>query len=166
MTNTRIPIHSTPSHAVIQEFLHFSTRDGQLCCRVEHLPLPKNIAPDQHVRRHLGWADTAPEGALVHSTSWRYDPQTNALVITWAITPDTRRDLRATPLRDTYIAQGADGAHPVPDGLDLQHVINHAARHLCFLLHSDPNVDTALHHQPALHDALMAFAPDVAGNHQ
>lgn len=152
-----------PVHRVRQELVFFSVRDHELAYRVETLLLPNHIAPDAHIRQHLLWeGDDAPLGAMLHSTSWRYDHDTIAL--TWAITPDLRRDLPVSAVRPAPIAQGTDGANPVPADLNFQQVVNHAARHLAFLAHTDPIVDEALHLQPELHDALLAFAPDVSGN--
>lgn len=153
-------------HNVTQELVFLSTGDdGAIRYRVEHHPLPSYRAPDVHIRKLLGWDEDAPAGALLHSTSWRYDLDTNAVILTWTVIPDPNPESGETRDRVEDIAQGTTGTHPFPDGLTSDHAAAHAIRHTSFLLHTDEVVEDELHHFPALHDALLAYAPDVARGH-
>lgn len=155
----------TATHTIVQEFIYFRVApDGTLHARVEEVPLPAVLAPDEHARQHFGWGPAPAVGALLHSTSWRARPEEAGLVLTWAVLPDPRPDLPAVPVGEPVIAEGTDGAHPVPEDLHPRHVIAHAARHLSFLSHTDPGVRDAIHAHPSMHDAFVAFAPDVAVN--
>jgi hypothetical protein len=149
---------------ISQEIIYFSTPGGVLSSRTERIPFTEGAAPDEEVRAYLGWTGSPPPGSLVHSTSWHFDRATGELVLTWAVTPDPKPGAAVQPVLDAPIAQGADAAHPVPSGLADQAVITHAARHLAFLMETDPEVDAALALQPDLHAALAAFAPALAGN--
>lgn len=152
-------------HRIRQELLYLSVGDdGGVWVRVESVPLPTGAAPDVHARAVLGWHGHGSDGRLLHSTSWRYDTGSSELVLTWAVIPDPAVTGR-WPVR-ADISTGATGTHPVPDGLTIANVAAHAARHMAFLLHHDRTVGVVLHeHHRALHDALLPWSPDVAGEH-
>jgi hypothetical protein len=149
---------------ITQEIIYFSAPGGVLSSRTERIAFTEGASPDAEVRTHLGWTASPPPGSMVHSTSWRFDKATGELILVWAVTPDPQVGVKVTPVEDDPIAQGADAAHPVPVGLDDQAVITHAARHLAFLMATDPEVDAALARQPQLHGALEPFSPALAGN--
>lgn len=146
-------------HFIVNEMVYFSLNESELKARVQYLDLLENISPDQQVRAYLGWDTNAPEGAFLHSTSWRYDYDTNSMLITWAIYPDPS-PTKATQAVDVYIPEDKpDAIHPGVKRGDSVASVAHAARHLAFLRDTDPSLLTSIRHSPALREALENYAP-------
>jgi hypothetical protein len=155
---------ASQTHPVITELVLLSGHPDGLRWRTQRAVLPVGSAPDEHARVLVGWDGAAPAGSLIHSTSWRYDPLSESLILTWAVAPDPD-PASATRLVDGTVAQGSAATEPVPVGLTMESVVAHAARHLAFLSHTDEVVAAAVHHHPHLHDALLGHNSDVAGRH-
>lgn len=133
--------------------------------RQEMLAYEPGLPPDVQVREHV---DAMTEGTstehLVHSTSWHFDGESDELVLTWAVTPDPRPGGDTRPVLGGRVAQGSDAAHPVPSGLGDDAIATHAARHLAFLIETDRAVAEALARDRLLFDALVSYAPALAGS--
>ncbi|HSV65686.1 MAG TPA: hypothetical protein VLJ59_07245 [Mycobacteriales bacterium] len=117
--------------------------------------------PHAAARRLAEVPDSATE-VIVHSTSWRYQPD-GRLVLTYLIYPDPEPAAEATPLTTPRIAHGADPSHPDPPVVLPDHVATHAARHLAWLAHTDPVIAHAVGADPDLWQALRALVPAPAG---
>ena len=104
----------------------------------------------------LRWYDLEPR--VVHSTSWRHAE--GRLVLTYLavaqppaeIAPDT---LVAIPVERTELARG--GATDPPRGIGVVQVIEHALRHLAWLVRDDPVIAQAL---PDWTELLDAYQPE------
>lgn len=153
-------------HHVLNELVFLRVTNGTLCARVLYVPQPTGVAPDAFIRHHLGWNKHAPAGSILHSTSWRYDPEIASIILTWAITPDLREDLPASPVDDFVYKMDVDAVHPAPknDGSRVDSVA-HAARHLAFLRDTDPAILAAIRVNSALRGALNRYEPDIARLH-
>ncbi|QYC42589.1 hypothetical protein Nocox_24930 [Nonomuraea coxensis DSM 45129] len=119
--------------------------------------------PDEAARRLAGVRGDDP-GVVLHSTSWRYEPD-GRVVLTYAVCPDPAPWLPAEHAPDLEIARGAGPATPSPDHVTLANVVAHAVRHLAFLVAEDPVVARALARHPRLGAALSgppAAAPEPA----
>lgn len=146
---------------VFVEVFFFSVTAEGLMFRVESELLPEDISPVELVHIIAGWVDSPPEGSVAHSTSWRYDA--GDIVLSWAVSPDVSLT-QPTQVLTTSVALGASAVSPVVLNLSVNMVAAHAARHLAFLLHTDPLVSAALHSRADLHNALVGTFPSVAGN--
>lgn len=109
-------------------------------------------SPDQAARR-LGGVAAADRDTVVHSTSWRYEPD-GRIVLTYAVCPDPSPWLPAIELPELEIARGAAPATPSPERVALANVVAHAVRHLAFLVAEDPVVARALSRHPRIGPAL------------
>ena len=139
--------------------IFFSVREEQLQSRVQYLDLLENTPPDQQVRAYLGWEKGAPDGAVLHSTSWRYDQEKNTLVLTWGIYPDPNPNFGTSPV-DTYSPDlKADAVHPAPKAGETIASVSHGARHFAFLRDTDPSVLQAIQFNPELGIALVNYSP-------
>ncbi len=114
-------------------------------------------SPDETARRLSGVAAGDP-GTVVHSTSWRHEPD-EGIVLTYAVCPDPEPWLPAVEVPVLEIARGAAPATPSPERVDLAHVVAHAVRHLAFLLAEDPVVARVLRRDPRLAAALGPALP-------
>ena len=148
-------------HFILNEMVHFSVDGGDLKARVQYLDLLENMSPDQQIRSYLGWENSSPEGAFLHSTSWRYDYDAEALILTWAIFPDLTPGLHAVTV-DPYMPEDKpDAVHPGVKRGESVASVAHAARHLAFLRDTDPSILTAIKHTPALKNALANYVPTM-----
>ncbi|SDJ76943.1 hypothetical protein SAMN05421869_112149 [Nonomuraea jiangxiensis] len=109
-------------------------------------------SPDAAARRVSG-VTAADEDTVVHSTSWRYEPD-GKVVLTYAVCPDPAPWLPAVEVPVLEIARGEAPATPSPDHIALANVVAHAVRHLAFLMAEDPVVARALARHPGLAPAL------------
>jgi hypothetical protein len=113
--------------------------------------VPATSTPGDVVLETLGWYDLEPR--VVHSTSWRHDG--GRLVLTYvavverpdALAPDT---LEPTAVLRSDLARGEATAPPT--GIDVRQVIEHALRHLSWLLRDDPAIAGAIPDWEALLD--------------
>lgn len=146
-------------HYILNELIFFSVKDDALQARQQYLDLLENIEPDRQVRSYLKWDSKVPNGAILHSTSWRYDVVRQSLVLSWAIYPDPNPDQHTQPV-DRYVPSfQVDAAHPAPREGEAVEAVAHAARHLSFLSKTDPSFRNALLKDPKLADALRKYAP-------
>lgn len=118
----------------------------------------KGETPDQAVRRTCG---IGGEEAVVHSTSWRYQPEGH-VVLTYAVCPDPEPALPSVELADLSLARGSSPTAPSPEDVRVSHVVAHALRHLAFLLVTDPVVSAALTPHPVVTAALGHLPPALA----
>lgn len=99
--------------------------------------------PHDTVLDVLKWYPLAP--VVVHSTSWRHEE--GRVILTYvavvalpeSLPPDS---LVSLPVRRTDLARGEAMAAPMAIGVDA--VLEHALRHLSWLVHDDPAVMSAL----------------------
>ncbi|WP_326641657.1 hypothetical protein OG884_02415 [Streptosporangium sp. NBC_01755] len=110
--------------------------------------LDRGENPDQAVRRAGGLTAEATS-TVVHSTSWRYQPE-GQVVLTYAVCPDPAAHLPAIALTDFQLVRGSAPSAPSPEHLQVENVVAHALRHLAFLVLTDPVVGEALTRDPAL----------------
>ncbi|MCK2216044.1 hypothetical protein MF672_019905 [Actinomadura sp. ATCC 31491] len=117
--------------------------------------------PDEAARRLAGVREADPD-VVLHSTSWRYEPD-GRIVLTYAVCPDPSPWLPAVEAPDLVIARGAAPATPAPEHVAVANVVAHAVRHLAFLVAEDPVVARVLSRHPRLGPALSdhpaALAP-------
>ncbi len=109
-------------------------------------------SPDEAARRLSGVAAADPD-TVVHSTSWRYEPD-GGIVLTYAVCPDPSPSLPAIEAPVLEIARGEAPATPSPERVALANVVAHAVRHLAFLMAEDPVVARALSRHPLIGPAL------------
>jgi hypothetical protein len=106
--------------------------------------VPAAASPGDVVIETLGWYELEPR--VVHSTSWRHDG--GRLVLTYLAvvepppTPPAPDVMQAVPVARTDLARGQATAPPKEIGV-LQ-VIEHALRHLSWLVIDDPAIAEAL----------------------
>lgn len=109
-------------------------------------------SPDEAARR-LSGVTAADPGTVLHSTSWRYEPD-GRIVLTYAVCPDPSPWLPAIEVPVLEIARGEAPATPSPDHVALANVVAHAIRHLAFLMAVDPVVARVLSRHPEIGAAL------------
>lgn len=129
------------------------TAAGQLGWSLTEQAAAPGEDPDRVARRLAG------RSALVHSTSWRWDPP-GVVVLTYAavaLEPVGQADV----LVDPVIVTSGDPLRPRPDGLHDHHVVAHAVWHLAVLATRDPVV-AAVAADPA-HQGLFAAMARTAG---
>lgn len=118
--------------------------------------LPSSSRPADVVLDVLKWYPLAP--IIVHSTSWRHDG--DRIILTYVAAVELPADLAkdslvALPVGRAELARG--GATSAPQSIAVDAVIEHALRHLSWLVRDDPAVGEAL---AAWRDALAAFEPE------
>jgi hypothetical protein len=91
------------------------------------------------VRRVLG------EPVLLHSTSWRRDKGGVMLTFLAVVRPEQVAAYRAAPVPRAELARGAPAA--APEDIGHGQVLEHALRHLAWLVKDDPVVAAALDEQ-------------------
>ncbi len=131
------------------EILPVGLRDGALFwlkpVHAESLRvgLPRTAKPGDIVLGVLAWYPLTPY--VAHSTSWRYED--GRIILTYvavvaplgALPPGT---LVALPVAHTALARGA--AMTPPTSIDVTQVVEHALRHLSWLIRDDPAIAAAL----------------------
>jgi hypothetical protein len=118
--------------------------------------LPTGTKPAEVVLDVLKWYPLTP--LVVHSTSWRHED--GRIILTYvavvelpsSLPPDS---LLALPVRRTALARGEAMSAPQAIGVDA--VLEHALRHLSWLVRDDPAVVQAL---AGWRDALAGFEPE------
>lgn len=97
------------------------------------------------------------EARVLHSTSWRHDG--DHVVLTYLAVVDSPEggnpNLTPEPVRRTGLARGA--ATAAPASIQVDQVVEHALRHLGWLLRDDPAVAEAL---PNWARVLEAYVPE------
>ena len=106
--------------------------------------VPAAASPGDVVLETLRWYELVPR--VVHSTSWRHDRGRLVLTYLAVVEPPPALPpadvIRAVPVVRSDLARGEATAPPKEIGV-LQ-VIEHALRHLSWLLHDDPAIAEAL----------------------
>jgi hypothetical protein len=105
--------------------------------------LPKDERPGDHVLSALSWYPLSPQ--VVHSTSWRYEGGAIVLTYVAVVDPPARLphdSLVSVPIERSDLARGAATAAPAEIGV--AQVLEHALRHLSWLVRDDPAVGVAL----------------------
>ena len=84
------------------------------------------------------------QARVLHSTSWRHDGEHVVLTYLAAVDPPTEvnENLASEPVGRTQLARGA--ATAAPASIQVDQVVEHALRHLSWLLRDDPVVAEAL----------------------
>jgi hypothetical protein len=84
------------------------------------------------------------EARVLHSTSWRHDGEHVVLTYLAVVDPPTKANEHLTPepVGRTQLARGA--ATAAPKSIQVDQVVEHALRHLGWLLRDDPVVAAAL----------------------
>lgn len=100
--------------------------------------------------------DVVGDPILVHSTSWRRDR--GAVILSFVVVVDTtlREDMEAVPVRRAELARSE--ATAAPRAIAQGQVLEHALRHLAWLVADDPVVAVALSDGWAR--ALAAYTPE------
>ncbi len=116
---------------------------------------PKS-SPGDEVIAAMKWYPLTPQ--VVHSTSWRH--QDGRVTLTYVAVVDAPDHLPpdslvALPVGRAELARGEAMAAPRAIGVDA--VLEHALRHLAWLVRDDPAVASAL---DAWHDPLAVFVPE------
>jgi len=94
---------------------------------------------------------------ILHSTSWRSDGGSVVLTYLAVVEPAVEPDpnLAVEPVARSDLARG--GEHAAPASIDVGQVLEHALRHLAWLLGDDPVVGEAL---PAWREPLAGYVPE------
>ena len=143
------------------EILPVTLRDGQLLC----------LRPDCADSFVVGWpagarpeevATQAIEGlglepVVLHSTSWRHAGAEVVLTYLAVVSPDAGppSSWESTPVAHAELARG-DATRP-PSAIDVLQVLEHALRHLAWLVRDDPAIASAL---PAWPGVLASYVPE------
>lgn len=118
--------------------------------------LPHTAKPGEVVLSVLGWYPLRPW--VVHSTSWRYEEGRVILTYIVVIEPPEQLpagSLEVVPVRRVEIARGE--AMSPPSVIGVTAVLEHALRHLAWLVRDDRAVDAAL---VAWRDVLDDYQPE------
>lgn len=95
--------------------------------------------------------------AALHSTSWRHDG--GSVVLTYLAVVDGPSELNpnlaSEPIARAELARG--GATAAPASIAVAQVLEHALRHLAWLVNDDPAIAAALPEWPAL---LAGYVPE------
>jgi hypothetical protein len=144
------------------EVLPVVLRDGRLCwLKPVHadslrVGLAATAKPADVVLGVLGWYPLEP--VVVHSTSWRHEE--GRVILTYIAVVAPPRELPADSLVELPVgrAELARGeAMAAPKAIGVEAVLEHALRHLAWLVKDDPAVMQAL---ATWKDALAAFQPE------
>jgi len=160
------PVSSTPWSpqfvAQTLEVIPVCLRDGRLLWMKPlhadslRVGLPSTSRPADVVLDVLKWYPLTP--IVVHSTSWRHEEGRVILTYVAAVEPpaDVARDsLVALPVIRAELARG--GATSAPRSIGVEAVIEHALRHLAWLVRDDPAVMEEL---ASWKKALAGFEPE------
>ncbi len=118
--------------------------------------LPPGAQPGNHVLGVMGWYPL--QARVVHSTSWRYEDGKVILTYVAVVDPPARLppgSLEAVPIRRAELARGE--ALAPPKSIGIAAVVEHALRHLSWLVRDDPAIGEAL---AAWTEALAGYRPE------
>jgi len=144
----------------IVEVVLLSAEAGTLRYRTVSAPLPAGPHPDDLALRLSGLTLCTP-GAVLHSTSWRFERE--AVVLTYAALPDPAPQPGAARVAVDRMVSGGAALAPSPPAVDPDAVAAHAARHLALLVGTDPVVAEAAALQPEIWDLLAKLPAGLAG---
>lgn len=105
--------------------------------------LPPTSKPGDVVLDVLKWYPLTP--LVAHSTSWRHEEGRIVLTYVVVVTPPgvlPPDSLVAVPVRRAELARGE--ATAAPRSIGIEAVVEHALRHLAWLVHDDPAVKRTL----------------------
>ncbi|HLZ10872.1 MAG TPA: hypothetical protein VKT80_19970 [Chloroflexota bacterium] len=105
--------------------------------------LSRSARPSDVVVEVMGWYPLVPR--VVHSTSWRYEEGLVVLTYVAVVDPPINLppgSLVAIPIERAELARGQ--ALGPPDSIGVAAVLEHALRHLSWLIRDDPVIATAL----------------------
>jgi hypothetical protein len=145
------------------EILPVGLRDGRLFwLKPMHadslrVGLPKARQPGDFVLEVMEWYPLSPR--VVHSTSWRYGDGAVVLTYVAVVEPPERLppdSLVELPLGRSELARGE--AMAPPKGIQVQAVLEHALRHLSWLVRDDPAIASALEDWKEM---LQAYTPET-----
>jgi hypothetical protein len=155
------PTPQGETRVVVEVFrvgLGAETEGGLVFSRLEG-PLENGENPDARARG-LG-REGAGAIALLHSTSWRWEPDGRIVLTYLAWTKDAGRDAR--PLPPLPPPGPTDPLHPRPAEIRALDPLAHGLRHLAFLLRTSHDGAVARALGPGGVAALRRFDPGVAG---
>lgn len=118
--------------------------------------LSPSSSPGDEVVNAMKWYPLTPK--VVHSTSWRHGEGRVILTYVAVVEPPDRlppESLVRLPVMRAELARGE--AMAAPQAIGVEAVLEHALRHLSWLVRDDPAVAAALHDW---HGALAAFVPE------
>ena len=118
--------------------------------------LPPSAAPGEMVIDALKWYPLAPR--VVHSTSWRHHD--GRVILTYVAVvepPESLPDGSLAELRVMRAELARGGAISAPPVIGVAAVLEHALRHLSWLVRDDPAIAEAL---AGWTGALAAFTPE------
>jgi hypothetical protein len=124
-------------------------------------PLERGLNPDERARELA--SRVAPELRLIHSTSWRWEPDGRIVLtyLAWAadggLGPGSRR------LPDLVPPGPTDPLHPRPAEIAELDPLAHGLRHLAFLIRTDSEGTVAEALGPSACAILLALEPGIAG---
>jgi hypothetical protein len=149
---------TSPPGAIVEVIL-LSEHNGTLRYRDVRAALTAGVHPDDLAKElsGLGWCTP---GALLHSTSWRFED--NCLVLTYAALPDPRPQSSTRPLWCDAMIASPNPLMPSPAQIGLEAVAAHAGRHLAFLHANDDVVVEAAAALPAMWTLLIKLTPRPA----
>lgn len=118
--------------------------------------LPKSDKPGDVVLGVMAWYPLTPR--VAHSTSWRYEE--GRVILTYIVVVEEPTHLApdslvAIPVARATIARGE--AMAPPPAIGVAAVLEHALRHLAWLIKDDPAIAAAL---PDWLDVLGAYTPE------
>jgi hypothetical protein len=135
-------------------------RKGLAFARAEG-PLENGENPDRRARGLTGADPDALE--LIHSTSWRWEPDGQIVLTYIAWMKDGRVGLDARPLPALAPPGPTDPLRPRPAEIRVLDPLAHGLRHLAFLLRTSRDGAVAAALGPRAVDALRTVQPEVAG---
>jgi hypothetical protein len=140
-------------------------RGGRLVGR--RVQAPQQGHPDEDAARAIGLAGSGWDGvALMHSTSWRWDADADALVLTYLCCPDPRPNAESGELVIVARPDGSPENPSRPSPKELSHgvVLHHGVGHLAWLAEHHPLLaEAARSALPQMWDAILATTPTRAG---
>ena len=101
--------------------------------------------------------------ALIHSTSWRWEPEGRIVLTYLAWAKEGSLGAGARPLPRLAPPMPTDPLHPRPAEIRELDPLSHGLRHLAFLLRTSRNGAVATAIGPRSAAALAKLEPDVAG---
>jgi hypothetical protein len=147
------PVSKVPwaPHVVAQnlEIFAVTLREGRLFWfKPVHAPslrigLPRGAEPSETVLQVMGWYPLVPR--VVHSTSWRYEH--DRVVLTYLVVIEPPDGLPPGSLETVGVERAEldrGGSMAPPDSIGLGAVLEHALRHLAWLIRDDPAIAAAL----------------------
>jgi hypothetical protein len=160
------PVSSVPwsPNVVAQnlEILAVTLRGGKLqCLKPVHaaslrVGLPRSAEPSDVVLQVLGLYPLLPR--VVHSTSWRYEEDRVVLTYLAVVEPPDslpQGSLETVEVERAELDRGESMAPP--ESIHLAAVLEHALRHLSWLIHDDPAIAAAL---PDWSGVLGSYQPE------